>query len=361
MGVQFQVNTYTSGNQSLPGIATDALGNFVVVWESYGSVGNDTSARSIQARRFGADGTPVGVQFQVNSWTTYAQIQPTVAADAQGNFVVVWASTGSASTDASGWSVQSQRYDPAGALVGGEIQVNTYTTGDQLRPRVSAGPLENFVIVWLSAGSDGTDTDLHSVQGIRLDSGVWGTSFQVNSHTTGSQVYPAVDVDPLGGFVVAWTGYTSGGNDASGTSVQARRFDASDVPLAGDFQVNTFTTFNQRQGAVAVDASGNFVVGWESLGSSGTDSDSTSVHARRYAADGLALGGEFQVNTYTTSYQDAVAIAASPAGDFVVTWRSRGSFGTDSDVDSIQAQRWNGHFRDGFETGDTSRWSSAVP
>lgn len=361
LGAQFQVNTYTPGNQSLPAVATDALGNFVVVWESYGSVGNDSSLRSIQARRFDAAGSPLGGQFQVNLWITSEQIQPTVAMDAQGNFLVTWSSLGSASGDIADYSIQSQRFDSAGTPIGGQFQVNSYTNGTQLRPRVASGTPAEFVIAWLSLGSSGGDTDSYSVHGRRVVSGVWASEFQVNSFTPNSQVYPAVGVDPAAGFVVAWTGYASGGSDNSGTSIQARRFDAFDLPLGADFQVNTYTTFVQRQPAVAVDANGSFVVAWESIGSSGTDSDSSSIHARRYAADGLALGGEFQVNTYTTSYQDFAAVAASPSGDFVVTWRSRGSFGTDSDGDSIQAQRENGQFGDGFETGDTSRWSSAVP
>ncbi len=361
LGAQFQVNTYTTGNQALPAVAADGLGNFVVVWESYGSVGNDSSLRGIQGRRFDTDGNALGSQFQVNTYTTNSQFQPTVSADVQGNFIVAWTSSGSAAGDSSSYSIQSQRYDAAGAPVGGEFQVNSYTTGPQLRPRVASGPPAEFVIAWMSLGSSGGDTDSYSVQGRRVVSGVWASEFQVNSFTSNSQTYPAVGVDPSGGFVVAWTGYDSGGNDNSGTSVQARRFDALDLPLGADFQVNSYTTFNQRQPALSVDANGSFVVAWESIGSSGTDSDSSSIHARRFASDGGALGGEFQVNTYTTSYQDFAALAATPAGDFVVTWRSRGSFGNDSDGDSIQAQRENGHFRDGFETGDLSRWSSAVP
>ena len=36
LGAEFQVNTYTTSNQELPSVATDANGNFVVVWESLG-------------------------------------------------------------------------------------------------------------------------------------------------------------------------------------------------------------------------------------------------------------------------------------------------------------------------------------
>jgi hypothetical protein len=94
---------------------------------------------------------------------------------------------------------------------------------------------------------------------------------------------------------------------------------------------------------VAADANGGFVVVWQSNGSSGTDSGSSgiqySVQGQRYASDGSTEGGEFQVNTYTTSYQRFSSVDAAPDGDFVVTWTSRGSFGTDMDG-SVHGQRY---------------------
>jgi len=74
-------------------------------------------------------------------------------------------------------------------------------------------------------------------------------------------------------------------------------------------------------------------------------------------------GGEFQVNTYTTSYQENPAVALDAAGDFVVVWGSDGSSGTDSSSYSIQGQRcqFGLMFADGFESRDTSGWSRTIP
>ena len=69
-GGEFQVNSYTTSYQCDPAVAADAAGNFVVVWQSYGSAGTDTSERSIQAQRYDGAGRPQGGQFQVNSYTT---------------------------------------------------------------------------------------------------------------------------------------------------------------------------------------------------------------------------------------------------------------------------------------------------
>ena len=111
--------------------------------------------------------------------------------------------------------------------------------------------------------------------------------FQVNTYTPNGQFVPAVASDAAGNFVVVWEGYRSGSYE-----IRARRYDAGGVPLGGEFQVNSYTTGNQRFGAVARNAAGAFVVVWDSRGGTGSDTDSYGVHARRYDAGGAPLGDQ---------------------------------------------------------------------
>ncbi len=46
-----QVNTYTTGFQRNASVGVDADGDFVVVWESEGSGGTDSSSFSVQGQR----------------------------------------------------------------------------------------------------------------------------------------------------------------------------------------------------------------------------------------------------------------------------------------------------------------------
>ena len=73
-----------------------------------------------------------------------------------------------------------------------------------------------------------------------------------------------------------------------------------------DTLVNTFTTSNQNNPAVAIDADGDFVVTWQS---SDQDGDGNGIYAQRYNASGVAQGSEFRVNTVTASYQSNSAVA----------------------------------------------------
>src|SRR5262249_31628021 len=152
-----------------PSVASNSVGDFVVVWTNYGSAGSDTSATSVQGQRYDASGSPVGAQFQVNTYTTANQKFPSVASDSAGDFVVVWQSSVSVGSDTSSYSVQGQRYAASGSPVGGQFQVNTYTTSNQYFPSVASDSAGNFVVIWDSRGGTGTGTSPISVQGQRYD------------------------------------------------------------------------------------------------------------------------------------------------------------------------------------------------
>jgi hypothetical protein len=334
---EFQVNDYTADVQLRPVVATAADGDFVVVWDSVGSPGTDSSLSSIQGRRYSSDGTPLGSQFQVNTYTPGNQFLPSVAMEANGDFVVVWESYGP-STDYDRTSIQAQRYRSNGMPVGSQFQVNTYTPGSQRDPSVALDRAGDFVVVWSGEGAE----DYLGIHGRRFAANgtALGSELQINSDTTGFQGRASVAMDTDGDFVVVWEG-TDLGADEDGFGVQGRRFSRNGTALGPVFQVNTYTTYFQGRASVAIDADGGFVVVWVSNGSSGTDADAISIQGQRYASDGATLDSEFQVNVYTTGFQNWPHVAAEADGDFVVTWMS-GYFGMGPDGSGagIQGQRY---------------------
>lgn len=412
--LQFQANTYTTGNQWFGDVARGSDGRFVMTWASDGSSGSDSSQTSVQVRRWSASGLPEGDELQVNTYTTNQQFAPAVAIDGLGRFVVVWASLGSSGTDTSTWSIQGQRFSATGALEGPQFQVNSHTSGFQEIAEVSMGPGGEFVVTWQSSGSTGNDTAGYSVQARRFtDTGTpAGPDFQVNTYTFGDQGYPSVASGSDGRFILAWESSLSDGTDTSDSSVHARVFDSNGNPVTGQFQVNIVTSYDQGRPAVGVDPTGNFIVAWQSYASSGTDTSGRSIQARRYSPIGTPIGSEFQVNTYTNYDQISPAIAADGTGGFVITWLSEdsnsirarryrpdgtpdgadfqvntytfgfparpsisstpegdfviafdslGSGGDDDSSRSMQIRRFDALFRDGFESGNTDQWSDVVP
>ena len=313
---QFQVNTYTTNRQVKASVAADAAGLFVVVWHSFGSF--ESSGNSIQGQRYAWNVRKLGGQFHVG--TAAASPTPSVAMDQDGDFVVVWErSLVVGPGDASGLSIRGRRYASDGSAQGSEFQVNTYTTNNQRRASAAMEPDGDFVVVWESRGSYGTDTQFDSIQAQRYasDWSAQGAQFQVNSYTRGSQTFPSVAADADGDFVVVWR---NDGQSLTNYSIQGQRYDSGGFPQGGEFQVETYTTGKQTTPSVAMDAAGNFVVAWSSPGSSGTDTSGTSIQGQRYASNGSPQGGEFQVNSGTLGNQQNASVAAAPNGDFVVAW-----------------------------------------
>ncbi|MGH8632147.1 MAG: hypothetical protein ACREU7_15470, partial [Burkholderiales bacterium] len=140
--------------------------------------------------------------------------------------------------------------------------------------------------------------------------------------TGDSQERPAVGMDADGDFVVAW--HSLGGQDGDDTGVFARRFNADGTPVAGEIPVNTTTSNSQNTPAVAMDANGNFVVAWSSFLQDGS---SDAAITRRFDADGTPASGEIQLNTTTSNAQRLAAVAVDADGDFVVAWQSDGQDG----------------------------------
>jgi hypothetical protein len=79
-------------------------------------------------------GVPVGAEFQVNSFATGLQRYPAVAMENDGDFVIVWSSFGQ---DGDGSGIFLRRVDAAGNALGVELQVNSYTTNAQAHPAVT--------------------------------------------------------------------------------------------------------------------------------------------------------------------------------------------------------------------------------
>ncbi|MFO7900670.1 MAG: SdrD B-like domain-containing protein [Planctomycetota bacterium] len=90
-GSEIQVNTTAAGDQTRPSVAADADGDFVVAWDT---AGQDGDGLGVYARMYDADGTPNGDEFPVNTETTGDQYRPSVAMADDGSFVIAWQSDG---------------------------------------------------------------------------------------------------------------------------------------------------------------------------------------------------------------------------------------------------------------------------
>ncbi len=420
VGDQFQVNTYTTDEQSYGAVAIDSAGNFVVVWESPG----DADGYGIKGSRYDSSGSRQGQEFQVNTDTTGDQLLPRVARNPCGEFVVAWESASSQGTDTDGFSIQGRRFNANGTAQA-QFQINTDTSGNQRNPSIDIASGGDFVIVWDSYQG----LDLTDIVGQRyLSSGnPTGSEFPVHTSATGYQSRPAVAYSPSGSFLVVWQS-----KEGSDYDIFGRRFDSSGSPLGSEFPINMTTLGDQCRPSLCATSEDDYIVTWQSDGncenaaafapdgkirgrrvltkpfgiefqvdglagsnkrnsdigcpqnpcgslgrtnlagettvfvawqSDGQDGDGSGVFARHLTANGATLGDEFQLNSYATGVQSSPTLALDSEGFMVAIWQSSESTDDNSGA-SIQGQRFDLPqliFSNGFESGDLSAWNSAAP
>ena len=312
LGSEFRVNTITSGQQEHPSVAMDATGRFVVVWQRPG----DGSGSGIFGQRFESAGEPLGGEFQINTTTEGDQEYGDVAIDDEGDFIVVWQSR-----ELTYPRILAQRFDVSGEPVASEFQIDEPGGYEgSLDPHVAMNGSGKFVVAWWAYGYYGGSVKMRpfSSSGIPScgeevvgensydpdvgisSSGsvvvVWselsgsfevmggryspctalGNAFRVNGSTVGDQQYPSIAKNGSGNFIVAWESR----QDASGTGIVARQFDAAGQPVGSEFLVNTFTTGNQANAAAAMNDDGGMVLAWDSP----LDGSGAGVFARAPAA-----------------------------------------------------------------------------
>ena len=302
-GGEFQVNTYTTGDQDFPVVAVAPDGQFIIAWQSQSQ---DGSAHGVFAQLYDATGGKSGSEIAVNAYTTGDQFVVNAAAGNDGNFVVTW---------------QSKEYTPSygvfarkflhGNNDGPGFLVSAYTTGGAYTSAVAIGADSSFVVVW----ADHYPADHVGIFGQRfgptLGSAV-GSEIQVAAGSL--PVSPAIAMDDSGEFVVVWEDNPGVG----GYGIFGQRFDATGAKVGSVFPVNSHTTGDQRSAQVTMGKHGDFVVVWSDY--SGEDGDYAGVFGQRFDASGEKVGSEFQVNTYTTGFQGDASVAMDTRGGFVVIW-----------------------------------------
>jgi Ca2+-binding RTX toxin-like protein len=311
-GAEALVNTYTTGAQNSASVTALSDGGWLVTWNS-----DDGNGAGIYQQRYAADGSPTDSETRVNSYTTGGQNYPSVTALSDGGWVVTWQST---DQDGDGYGVYQQRYASDGSPSGAETLVNTYTTGIQGYTAVASLSDGGWVVTWQSYDQDGDSSGIYQ-QRYTSDGNTSGSETQVNTYTTGSQNSVTVAGLSGGGWVVSWI---SSDEDGAGYGIYQQHFAANGTPDGAETLVNTYTTGDQDQVSVTALSGGGWVVTWQSADEDGSDK---GIYQQRSAADGSTVGTETEVNIYTTGSQSLVSVAALSDGGWVVTWQSYGEDG----------------------------------
>jgi TolB-like protein len=247
------VNEFGKGAQTEPDMAWLSGNRFVV---AYSSEGQTSSENEVFVRFFDGNGSPEGPSTQINEFMANTQYRPIVTLIGGNRMLVVWNSFG---LDGSGYGIAGRVLTYQGEPVGPEFIVNSRFTHDQFFPDAARLNDLGAIVVWHSMGQDNAGKGRLGVFGQRFNAAgeKIGAEFRINTFETGDQHVPLVTAMPDGGFFVTWMTY---GQVASGMDVMGQRFDAQGSPVGPEVLINVVTESYQRNPSPATLNDGSVVV-----------------------------------------------------------------------------------------------------
>ena len=284
----FQVN---------PAVAVLNNSNVVVVWASFDQAFSD-GMQDVYGQILSPTGQKIGGEFLINQFIPWNQRTPTVAALADGGFVVGWISeqertafnlsvldntNGTPPTviGTSSIDVYARLYNSNGVAQTSEFLVNT-DPNPAADPAVAAARDGGFMVTWCARDlADSTnDWDIYARS---FTNAVGGAVLCVNARLYGDQYAPRISA--IGGdFLIVWT---SLGQDGSREGVFGRFVHEGGSLVNGEFQVNTSWQGQQMQPTVASDGDSQFLAVW--TGFTFTAAGGMDLFAQRYINVGTIL------------------------------------------------------------------------
>ncbi len=286
---EFRVNENQFGDQQYASVAADADGNFVVVW-------SDVSLNDVEARIFHADGSDSG-EFDIHN----DGFNPSVAMNDAGHYAVVW--------QRGDERIYASLFDADGTTIRNAFRVDSGSRIGAEDADVAMDELGNLVVVWET--DNGITTRRFDDQGDPL-----GNANPVFSNAGSDSFHnPSIGLRSDGSFVVLATANFNGDVDVLGAIVQPDNSQAV-------FTISETTTNWQLDASISVNTDDSFVVTWHGYGNQPNNSDSSGIFYRTFDASGDG-GNELRVNDYTSGTQHYASVASLDNETFVVVWSGR--------------------------------------
>ena len=308
IGGDIHVNTYTAGQQDTPAIGSNG-DNYLVAWQS---LNQDNDSFGIYAQLIGNDGQKIGQELRINSTTVSDQRDPAIASNGS-TYLVLWQSYAQSGND--NYDIYGRIIDNEGTYVSPEMHINTYTTLEQRNPAVEFNGA-HYLAVWESKNQDGDSFGIYA-QLLDNDAQKIGIEFKVNSHTVSEQIEPAITSDGTN-FLVVWSSLQQA-PDTSGYGVFAQLIDNEGALIGPEININTYTTSNQRLSSVTHNGH-EYLIVWESFGQDGSNK---GIFGQRIANDLTFIGPEFRINNHTAGSQASPSVT-SKGTDYLAAFHGEG-------------------------------------
>jgi hypothetical protein len=280
----FAVDTEPTHSETLPVLSLDGAGNLLAAWSAYGN-----GDANLLSRLFDPAAQPLAGPLAVAS-----EMSPLAMTPDRDGFTVL--SVGSFGAGI----VYTQRLERTGAPLG-----NPFRIAMDLQRLASDGNHRTLAVGIRRSASLG-------IRAIYLDAG--GRPAGKPLQLTESGFWPDVTMDARGRFVVIWT-------DAGGELGQ--RYSAAGEPLGGRFRLPGYVPFNTLSPPrIAGNGDGRFAVAWPI--------ENRGLLVRLFGADGEPRTPPLVVTDgRSIAFTAQLAVAMDASGAFLVTWDTFDDAGTE--------------------------------
>jgi len=218
-GPLIPANAVTAGVQRNPSVSASPDGSKIAVVWDYGA----------DSKIVGRLLTSAGVEFApdfliTSSGVPFGVATPAVAWLNNEQFAVAWRVSNPFTPDDNQIEVKifDGRFSTVPAFTG-SILVNSTMAGSQQQPQIAALPNGGFVVCWEDSSGVGGDPDFSiKLQAFDGAGGKIGGEVLVNTTTTGAQHSPSLSALPDGRVVVSWTDFSTGDSEVRAQIVDPR-------------------------------------------------------------------------------------------------------------------------------------------
>jgi hypothetical protein len=224
-------------------------------------------------------------------------------------FIIAWRDNkGSANFD-----LAARGFNIDGSQRISDFTVNPTTSGDQFRLDIAASASGGFVVVY-EDDRDGNEFYEIYMRGFNSDGSQRFSDRKVNTDSSGQQRDPAIAMAPDGSFVVVYE------DDRDGNGINdifMRGFNSDGSEHFSDRKVNSDSSGRQHNPVVALDQNGDFVVAWQD---DKDGNDFYEILMRGFNSNGSERFSDRTVNSNSAGDQRLPAMAMAPNGEFTVAW-----------------------------------------
>jgi len=245
----------------------------------------------------------------INSEELDDQRIPEIGSGPGGRSVIVWQSR---NQDNPGWGVYGRLLNSDGEPVADEFRANDFDLGSHDGQQVRMAPDGSFVVAWNGADARSSRAVIQARR-FGPDGLPLGPDQRISDAVDDIQILPRFGLAAGGALAVAWEGR---GVTGPSFNIIARELDGQDRPLGPPRQVNTFDLGAQRNAELVMNADGQQVAAWQSVGEDGNDWGIVAACGQF----GQGFGLPILVNQTTTGGQARPRAAIADDGRFVIVW-----------------------------------------